>query len=72
MLVSILLLSLQDLTTFILAHVAHVARLSKSEVVVEAPLAAPVTSSLGWLLDTWNLRWGNLLNGLPLGVLVVH
>ena len=37
-----------------MAHVAHVAYISESEVVVEASLARPITNSLLDLLVSWS------------------
>jgi hypothetical protein len=42
-----LLLAIQHFIAFDVAHVAHVAHFSEREVVVEAPLAAPVSHSPG-------------------------
>ena len=50
----ILLLSVQHIIALDVAHVTHVAHFSESKVVVEAPLAAPVTYSLGGgFLGSW-------------------
>ena len=43
-----------------MAHVAHVAHISESEVVVEASLAGPVTNSFLDLFVSWGLWWAAL------------
>ena len=52
-----------------MAHVAHVAGVSERKVVVGAPLAGPVTNSLGRLL-AWNLSWSDLLHSFSKSILV--
>jgi hypothetical protein len=65
-----ILLAVQHFIAFSVAHVAFVAHISEREVVVEAPLAAPVThSALIRLLGVWYFRWYHLLHGLPLRIL---
>ena len=55
-----------------MAHVAFVANVSESEVVVAASLTGPVADSLGGLLEVARAEFsrGNLLHCSPLGVFI--
>jgi len=68
----VLLLRVEQFAGLDLAHVAFVANVSESKVVVAAPLAGPVANSLGGLLEATRAEfsWGNLLHCFSLGVLI--
>ena len=63
----VLLLGVEHFAGLDVAHVAFVANVSESEVVVAAPLAGPVANSLGGLLEATRAEfsWGNLLHCFP-------
>ena len=68
----VLLLGVEHFAGLDVAHVAFVANVSESEVVVAAPLAGPVANSLGGLLEAARAEfsWGNLLHCFPKGVFI--
>ena len=62
-----ILLTVQQFIAFEVGHVAHVAGISKREVMVAASLTSPIADSLraSLLGSAWEL-WGDLLHGFPL------
>lgn len=61
---------MKHLAALDVAHVAFVAHISESKVVIAASFAGPVSNSLCWLLARDDLSWGDLLHGFSLGLSV--
>ena len=66
-------MAVKHIIAFDMAHVAHVTNISECKVVVEAPLAAPVTHSPGvWFLFCYHLSWCHFLHNFSQRIFIFN